>query len=265
MSAADLASDAAVAEARAALDAHAVETVAWHFHESTGCPFWLEKKSELKFDPLTEVKDFDDLKKFPEFEDEWLRGGPVAAVGPQGPRREAGLRLRDRRHHGRAEEPDRDRRLPHRLLALQRHAPRSVFPAGRQLADARPERPAGGCAWLWSTSPSTARGSASASTSTRGGSSSASRRLDRSGERVQEALHRPGDHDPHRRARREVHVRHAQADRGSLPGARRSRHEPRRVRRSPASSRAEPSSRRSGRSSASRSCSAARPRRAAST
>ncbi len=79
-----VASDAAVAEARAALDAHTVETVAWHFHESTGCPFWLEKASELKFDPLTEVKCFDDLKKFDEFQDEWLRGGPVRRWVPKG-------------------------------------------------------------------------------------------------------------------------------------------------------------------------------------
>src|SRR5689334_23881172 len=56
---------AAASAARAALDAHTVETVAWHFHESTGCPFWLEKKRELKFDPLTEIKSYDDLKKFP--------------------------------------------------------------------------------------------------------------------------------------------------------------------------------------------------------
>ena len=60
--------------ARDNLDAHTREIVEWHFHESTGCPFWLEKKSELNFDPLTEVNCFDDLKKFPLFEDEWLRG-----------------------------------------------------------------------------------------------------------------------------------------------------------------------------------------------
>ncbi|MCH5376349.1 MAG: hypothetical protein JJ992_20455 [Planctomycetes bacterium] len=69
--------------ARQKLDAHAVEIVQWHFHESTGCPFWLEKKSELKFDPLTEIKCFDDLKKFPLFEDEWLRGGPVRRWVPK--------------------------------------------------------------------------------------------------------------------------------------------------------------------------------------
>src|SRR5262245_24330000 len=63
--------------ARQKLDAHAYETVQWHFHPSTGCPFWLDYASKLKFDPLKEVKTFDDLKKFPLFEDEWLRGGPV--------------------------------------------------------------------------------------------------------------------------------------------------------------------------------------------
>lgn len=65
------------------LDAHTYEMVQWHFHESTGCPFWLQKRSELKFDPLTEVRNFNDLKKFPEFQDEWLRGGPVRRWVPK--------------------------------------------------------------------------------------------------------------------------------------------------------------------------------------
>jgi phenylacetate-coenzyme A ligase PaaK-like adenylate-forming protein len=73
----------AIEAARQALDAHTVETVAWHFHESTGSPFWLEKKRELNFDPLTEVKSYDDLNKFPPFEDEWLRGGPVRRWVPK--------------------------------------------------------------------------------------------------------------------------------------------------------------------------------------
>ena len=70
-------------QARERLDAHAVEIVQWHFSEQTGCPFWLEKKSELGFDPLTEVTCYDDLKKFPLFEDEWLRGGPVRRWVPK--------------------------------------------------------------------------------------------------------------------------------------------------------------------------------------
>lgn len=70
-------------EAQDKLDAQAVETVQFHFHESTGCPFWLEKKKELKFDPLKEVKSFADIQKFPLFEDEWLRGGPVRRWVPK--------------------------------------------------------------------------------------------------------------------------------------------------------------------------------------
>ena len=74
---------AAVRAARDRLDAHVQETVQWHFHPATGCPFWLEMASRLKFDPLKEVRGFDDLKKFPAFEDEWLRGGPVRRWVPK--------------------------------------------------------------------------------------------------------------------------------------------------------------------------------------
>ena len=75
---------AQAAEAKSRLDEHTVKTVHWHFSDETGCPFWLEKKRELKFDPLTEVKCFEDLKKFPLFEDDWLRGGPVSRWIPKG-------------------------------------------------------------------------------------------------------------------------------------------------------------------------------------
>ncbi|MEM6777394.1 MAG: hypothetical protein AAF670_07030 [Planctomycetota bacterium] len=66
------------------LNEHTLKMVHWHFSDDTGSPFWLEKKSELSFDPLTDVKSFDDLKKFPHFEDEWLRGGPVRRWVPKG-------------------------------------------------------------------------------------------------------------------------------------------------------------------------------------
>jgi phenylacetate-coenzyme A ligase PaaK-like adenylate-forming protein len=74
---------AAVRSARDRLDGHVYETIQWHFHPSTGCPFWLETASRLKFDPLKEVRSYDDLKKFPPFEDEWLRGGPVRRWVPK--------------------------------------------------------------------------------------------------------------------------------------------------------------------------------------
>lgn len=70
--------------AKQVLDSHVVDSVQWHFHESTGSPFWLSKKAELNFDPLKEVRCFEDLRKFPLFEDDWLRGGPVNRWIPKG-------------------------------------------------------------------------------------------------------------------------------------------------------------------------------------
>src|SRR5207248_5739823 len=59
-----------VRQAREQLDQHVREIVTWHFSPTTGTPFWLDKTKEFRFDPLKEVKDFDDLKKFGLFEDE---------------------------------------------------------------------------------------------------------------------------------------------------------------------------------------------------
>ncbi|TWU55742.1 phenylacetate--CoA ligase family protein [Rubripirellula reticaptiva] len=78
----DLANKAAQAKDR--LNEHTLKTVHWHFSDETGSPFWLGKKAELNFDPLKDVKSFDDLKKFPLFEDDWLRGGPVRRWVPKG-------------------------------------------------------------------------------------------------------------------------------------------------------------------------------------
>jgi len=75
---------AAAAKALDQLNEQTLKTVHWHFSDDTGSPFWLEKKAELNFDPLTDVKSFDDLKKFPHFEDEWLRGGPINRWVPKG-------------------------------------------------------------------------------------------------------------------------------------------------------------------------------------
>ena len=72
-----------VKQARERLDAHVREIVRWHFSPETGTPFWLEKAKELPFDPVKEIQGFDDLKKFPFFEDEWLRGGPVRRWVPR--------------------------------------------------------------------------------------------------------------------------------------------------------------------------------------
>lgn len=70
-------------QAKEKLDAHVRETVEWHFNPETGCQFWLEKAKELGFDPRKDVKTFEDLNKFGEFNDEWLRGGPVRRWVPK--------------------------------------------------------------------------------------------------------------------------------------------------------------------------------------
>jgi phenylacetate-coenzyme A ligase PaaK-like adenylate-forming protein len=73
-----------VRKAREQLDAHVREIVEWHFNPDTGAPFWLERAKTYKFDPRKDVKNFDDLKLFGLFEDEWLRGGPVRRWVPKG-------------------------------------------------------------------------------------------------------------------------------------------------------------------------------------
>src|SRR3954468_24405818 len=75
---------ASATDEKARLDAHVRETIAWHFNPDTGCPFWLDFAAKLKWDPRKEIHTFDDLRKFPPFEDEWLRGGPVRRWIPKG-------------------------------------------------------------------------------------------------------------------------------------------------------------------------------------
>lgn len=69
--------------AKTALDAHVRDTVQWHFDPDNGTPFWLEYAQKLDFDPRKDVQSFEDLRKFPLFEDEWLRGGPVRRWVPK--------------------------------------------------------------------------------------------------------------------------------------------------------------------------------------
>src|SRR6266508_4042082 len=73
-----------VQDARERLDAHVRDMIQWHFNPETGCPFWLDFSSRLSWDPRREIRGFTDLRKFPLFEDEWLRGGPVRRWAPKG-------------------------------------------------------------------------------------------------------------------------------------------------------------------------------------
>ncbi|MFM8286227.1 MAG: hypothetical protein ACKOGA_05820 [Planctomycetaceae bacterium] len=70
--------------AKEKLDAHVRDMMEWHFNPATGCPFWLERAKSLGFDPRKAVHTFEDLRKFPSFEDEWLRGGPIQRWIPAG-------------------------------------------------------------------------------------------------------------------------------------------------------------------------------------
>jgi hypothetical protein len=71
-------------EVKRKLDQHVREIVKWHFSEETGCPFWLDYARRLGWDPVQEVNGYEDLNRFPLFEDEWLRGGPVEKWIPKG-------------------------------------------------------------------------------------------------------------------------------------------------------------------------------------
>jgi len=71
--------------AREELDAHVRKIVEWHFNPETGCPFWLDyAREKLGWDPRREIRSYDDLDRFPFFEDDWLRGGPVRRWAPKG-------------------------------------------------------------------------------------------------------------------------------------------------------------------------------------
>ena len=66
----------AVRKARQQLDAHVREIIRWHFSPETGCPFWLDWARQAGWDPAKEVQGVDDLLRFPNFKDEWLRDLP---------------------------------------------------------------------------------------------------------------------------------------------------------------------------------------------
>lgn len=78
-----LATDAKVKEAKEALDLQVRKIVEWHFNPETGTPFWCGFAEGLDFDPRRDIKVFEDLRRFPPFEDEWLRGGPVRRWVPR--------------------------------------------------------------------------------------------------------------------------------------------------------------------------------------
>jgi len=57
--------------------------VRWHFSPETGSPYWLKRAEMLDFNPLTDVKTFEDLSLFPNIVDE-LRDVDVRDLVPAG-------------------------------------------------------------------------------------------------------------------------------------------------------------------------------------
>ena len=72
-----------ITNSRKALDAWTREIVQWHFDPATGCPFWIDWARKAGWDPRKEVHSYADLDKFGNFQDEWLRGGPVRRWVPR--------------------------------------------------------------------------------------------------------------------------------------------------------------------------------------
>jgi hypothetical protein len=64
-------------------DAYLRAAIAWHFGADTGSPHWLRTAKTLDFDPLADVKTFDDLRLFPNLVNE-LRRTPVEDLIPRG-------------------------------------------------------------------------------------------------------------------------------------------------------------------------------------
>jgi phenylacetate-coenzyme A ligase PaaK-like adenylate-forming protein len=58
------------------LNEHLQEIVRWHFSPETGCPFWLDWAAKAGWNPAQEIHTFDDMKRFPHFQDEYLRDEP---------------------------------------------------------------------------------------------------------------------------------------------------------------------------------------------
>jgi len=50
-----------IQQAATQLDEHVREIIAWHFSPETGCDYWLDYAKTADFDPIKDVKSFDDL------------------------------------------------------------------------------------------------------------------------------------------------------------------------------------------------------------
>ncbi|WP_030682994.1 AMP-binding protein [Streptomyces sp. NRRL B-1347] len=69
--------------AREQADLHVRAMMRWHFDPATGSRYWLDRRDQLGFDPVEDVRCVDDLLRFPNLVDE-LRDVPVEDLIPRG-------------------------------------------------------------------------------------------------------------------------------------------------------------------------------------
>lgn len=62
---------------------HLAGVMDWHFSPRTGSPFWLDMRSQLSFDPVKDIRSFEDLALFPDVS-LMLREIPIEALMPKG-------------------------------------------------------------------------------------------------------------------------------------------------------------------------------------
>ena len=75
--------EAKIADCRSALDDQVRHVINCHFDPEKGTPFWLEYAEKLGFDPREKIYSYGDLKLLGNFQDEWLRGGPIRRWVPK--------------------------------------------------------------------------------------------------------------------------------------------------------------------------------------
>ena len=211
---------AQIAAARDKLDAQVREIVRWHFSPDTGTPFWLEKAKSLKFNPLKDVKGFDDLKLFGLFEDEWLRGGPVRRWVPEGAARTS--RSTSSRPAAPPASPRAASSSTTSASTTRCSATRcrtSSSPRGRNWLMLGPSGPRRLRLAVEHLCPVPRRHLLLHRPRPALGGQAHQEGLDGAPEGVPGALHRPGDDDPVGRARHQVHVHDAEAARRPVRAA----------------------------------------------
>lgn len=79
----ELANNTLLAGGLSTVSEHLRAVLRWHFDPATGSPFWLRRIETLGFDPLTDIVDIADLRRFPDVSGE-LRTVPVEDLVPRG-------------------------------------------------------------------------------------------------------------------------------------------------------------------------------------